>query len=527
MAKAKNFKKVIKKPSILDFLKGLTAWLCKRHAPHDELVRLLDRFPDVSINFVFNRMMSYNMTYPHLIWFFNKYLNNFYEFSALSSNKVVHRENIIRLVHTFKYNMDLVQQSNRSNLFYLKGNDLKDENRSKIKKLLDQYFKTIYDKSFNDKELDHFYTMFEKGLIYEEDLYKADEALNNGKRKLKLNMSTTGFDSYKIPDADNSILTPTQYLAECRKKKPSDAIFKYCNDLKDIKKDMLALDTNVEDFSKLDVMFIKLNPGGYDYKHGTCSTDDADVVLREKIMKLNPTTKWMITNLVMCHTFQEKDLGKDAPEIINNCAGVFMRDVISKFKPTLLVPIGRQAMETCMGKGDGITKESGKVHVHKEYKIIPLLHPAAVARSKEKNGAIFENSWKTIFEHAEVGVYNVPCCDDPAEKTCSMATVDDHAQCGTFLNEANVITDPTDDMLLFDIVAMNNEKIVMIYIDEYGVKKYQYVDYTMPIYVKNNVNWNQNTIITDTVDFFVTITGKNRYYVNKLLRDKLEQIKDV
>ena len=117
MAKAKNFKKkTAPKKSIIDFLKSLTSWVCKKNPSDTELINILNSFPDVNINFIFNRLMSYNMLYPHLIWYMNEYMNNFYEFSALSSNKVVHFENKIKMNKAFKYLMDINMQSQRNNL---------------------------------------------------------------------------------------------------------------------------------------------------------------------------------------------------------------------------------------------------------------------------------------------------------------------------------------------------------------------------------------------------------------------------
>ena len=422
----------------------------------------------------------------------------------------------------------------------MKSNDLKDANRSKIKKLLNEYFLKIYDRNYNDKELDHFYALFEKGHILEEEIYEVDKALNNGKQKIKLNMSTTGFDSYQLPDQNNTIMTPKQYLDERRKLTLPSKIIEYCESLKEFKqtrtecmscqllrKPMVVMDTNIEEFGETDVMFIGLNPGTQEAKYNKPFIGDPSIILREKIMKFNPTTKWVITNLIMCHTPNEKDLGKDWKSVANNCISHFLRDVISKFHPKSIVLIGRQSMEMFLpNEKKGITKLSGKIFENTNYKLIPLIHPSAVARSRDKNGAIFEQSWENIYNTVETGIYNVPCGNDQEDKTCSL-NVEENTQCGTFLNPENIIGEVTDDLMLFDIVNLNNEKILKIFIDSNGKKKYQYIDYSMPIFVKHNVNWSQNETITDKVDAMVNIPGSNRYYVNKLLREQLENIKAV
>jgi hypothetical protein len=97
LAKTNKFKKD-PAPNILDFLKGLTAWVCTRNPSRDVLIKLLTKYNSIDIGFIFNRLMSYNMSFPHIIWYCNKYLNNFYEFSSLKSNKQEHFENKIRLI---------------------------------------------------------------------------------------------------------------------------------------------------------------------------------------------------------------------------------------------------------------------------------------------------------------------------------------------------------------------------------------------------------------------------------------------
>ena len=352
--KVNKFKKATK-PNILEFLKGLTTWLCTNNPSQEDLEKLLKRFPDVSINFVFNKIMSYNMTYPHIIWYANKYLNNFYDFSALSSNKVAHYENKIRLINTLKNLMDINFQSHRNKLFYLKSKDLKDENRGQIKKLLNKYFTIIFNKQYNDKELDFFYTLFEKGIILEEELYKVDETLNNGKKTLKLNMTTTGFENYEVNKP--TILTARQYLEFCRKRELAAPIVSYCHSLQAIKKErekcvtcqlykkpMVILDTNMEEVGPVDVMFVGLNPGRDEVTYNKTFIGDPSIILREKIMKFHPNTKWMITNIIMCHTPNEKELGDWEP-VGSNCAHKFLMDVVNKFPPKVFVTIGRQSKE--------------------------------------------------------------------------------------------------------------------------------------------------------------------------------------
>lgn len=532
MAKVKNFKKATK-PSILEFLKGLTTWVCKPNSTEDELKILLSKFPDISINFLFNRLMSYNLSFPHIIWFCNKYLNNFYEFSALSSNKEITEENKIRIMMTIKHLMDINLQSQRNKLFYLKSNEFKDENRRQIKNLLNKYFSEVYDCNFHDKELDAYYYLFERGVIVEEDLYKADELLNNGKRTLKLNLTGSGFDNYETTIPEANIMTPKQYLEFCRKKQHSPEIQTYCHELQELKrgrsecqicelynKPIVILDTNLDKPGNVDVMFVGLNPGKDEVTYNKTFIGDPSIILREKIMKFHPNTKWLITNIIMCHTPNEKDLS-DWETVAKNCSKSFLMDISRKFPPKVFVTIGRQSKEF-FGIQEQISKCSGQVYDYGNYKIIPLIHPSSVARSRDRNGAIFENSWKTIYDNVESPIINIPCDSVNVEQTIQTPS---QTQCSTFIKEEDIIQEPTNDLMLFDIVNLDNEKLLKIFVDSNGKKKYQFVIYEMPIFIKYSSNWSQNTTVTDQIDAFVNVPGKNRYYVNKLLKEQLDIIK--
>jgi uracil-DNA glycosylase family 4 len=534
LAKVKKFKKG-PAPNILDFLKGLTAWICTTNPSKDALVKLLRRYPKMDIGYVFTRLMSYNMTFPHLIWYCNKYLNGFYQFNSLKSNKQEHFDNKVRLICSIKHLMDLNFQNNRSKLFYLKSDELKDENRRQIKKLLSQYFFDLYDKSYNDKELDQFYHLFERGIIIEEDLYKADELLNNGKRTLKLNMTTTGFDTFETLPQQNNIMTPKQYLQHCRERELSPTIQAYCKELINMKqgrdlcqtcvlynKPMVVLDTNMDNFGPIDVMFVGLNPGKDEVTYNKTFIGGPSIILREKIMKFHPNTKWVIANIIMCHTPNEKDLG-DWTTVANACAQTFLMDVTQKFPPKVFVTIGRQSKEY-FGIKDMISKCSGLVYDHGNCKIIPLIHPSSVARSREKNGAIFENSWNNIYANVEQPIINIPCESVDVEKTIQTPQ---QKECSTYLKEEDMIKQVTPGLMLFDIVNIDNERVLNIFIDQKGKKKYQIIDYVVPMFIKRSNNWRQNETITNQVDLFVNVPGKNRYYVNKTLKENLDRIKAI
>jgi uracil-DNA glycosylase family 4 len=283
---------------------------------------------------------------------------------------------------------------------------------------------------------------------------------------------------------------------------------------------MVVLDTNMNEFGPVDVMLIGLNPGKDETIYNKTFIGGPSIILREKIMKFHPNTKWVITNIIMCYTPNEKDLG-NWETVANGCSNTFLKDIITKFPTKTFVTIGRQSKEY-FGVGDIISKCSGKVFDKGGYKVIPLIHPSAVARSKDKNGPIFDYSWKNIYSNVEQPVINVPCETVKKEETISKT---ESTQCSTYLKEEDMIKEITPDLMLFNIISLNNDKVLKIFINEKGKKKYQIVDFIVPMYIKYSSNWKQNETLTNQVDAVVHVLGKDRYYVNKTLKDNLDVIK--
>jgi uracil-DNA glycosylase len=54
---------------------------------------------------------------------------------------------------------------------------------------------------------------------------------------------------------------------------------------------------------------------------------------------------------------------------------------LREVKPNVVVAFGNEPMQALLGLG-GITKRRGSIYVHKDgYKVIPVVHPAAIMRS--------------------------------------------------------------------------------------------------------------------------------------------------
>ncbi len=87
--------KIIKeKPSILEFYKFLTKWICNRKRTMNELIEMMDKY-DVDNAFVFNRILSLVQNSPHIIWYINQYLNKKFNFNTYSTNELMNSLTLI------------------------------------------------------------------------------------------------------------------------------------------------------------------------------------------------------------------------------------------------------------------------------------------------------------------------------------------------------------------------------------------------------------------------------------------------
>ena len=82
-----------------------------------------------------------------------------------------------------------------------------------------------------------------------------------------------------------------------------------------------------------------------------------------------------------------------------------------------------------------------------------------------------------------------------------------------------------DDLTFFDVREVN-DKIIKIFIDQNGQKKYLIEDYITRFYVKSD-SWKDCNQITNSVDCYVNVSGKDKQFVTNKIRQKFNQIKSV
>ncbi len=172
MAKKKQVVKK-KKKDYISFLRELTNWICSNDHNKEQLQKLLDD-SDSNTSALFRRITSYCYSNPHLIWYFNKYFNSLFD---------SHIEPF-QMVTSIIYAMELNGQTNRRNFFYLKSSELKDYNKAKVKKTVQEYFDVVKNKYINDVELNFYYRLFTLSVLTHEELNEMYTMVHGKEAKL-------------------------------------------------------------------------------------------------------------------------------------------------------------------------------------------------------------------------------------------------------------------------------------------------------------------------------------------------------
>ena len=254
MAKKNKGKVIKKRKDYLTFLKQLTRWICSYQRNKKTIQYLLDQYETTPQN-IFIRIVSYCYNKPHIIWYFNKYFNNLYDFF---------KYDIIELMYSMVYIMDCNDHNKTQQLFYLKSNNLKDTNKQKVKNIIKEYFNIIKKEYPNDLELNFYYKLFQTSVISPDEILQMDLELNGKESKITFSDIDGVIES--TPQA--SVESINKYIEDCKIRILPSNISQFCNELKSNKlnrkecqrcklKDnsMVVLDTNMSDFGPVDIIY--------------------------------------------------------------------------------------------------------------------------------------------------------------------------------------------------------------------------------------------------------------------------------
>lgn len=513
MAKKQDLKKGIKKKKkdIISQLKNLTSWLCSNHD-----VNVLERFIsyyDINKSMLHSRISTYCFNNLHVIKFINKYLNDLYKFYGYDEKE---------MLLSFAYLMKLNGINKPNKFFYLKSMDFKDKNKDIVKNLVKRYFILTHNKTLNNKELNHYYNLFLKGKITSDNLEEINTLLNGNDTQLKIEP----LNQESINDLSDEKFE--DYFNEIRSRDLSKNIQKFiteiendisesnkCKSCKLCESEKVILDTNLDDIGPVDVVFVALNPGKTETVFHKPLIGRAGKYHRKYMFFMPPGTRWMITNVILSSTPNQKDIGKDNKQImkvVNNCKDNLQK-ILSSFPSKLYVPMGGIAAEVFGIKGS-IIANSGKIHDINGKKIIPLVHPSAVIQYHGKMEEAYKLSFQEIYNYLRWTV-------EKSEDNIKLS--DSHISNNITTNKSldNIsINNDFSDCTLFDVCNINGKQVVLIFIDKNGSKKYKMIDYQFPIYI-NEKDWKENDMLISDVTSVAYVNG---YELSKIKRQLYELI---
>ena len=496
-----------KHPSYLNALKAVTNWTFGKQRKKEDLEHIIDLYG--IDNGIFKRFLLFTYNSPHLVYYINKYMNHLFSFNKFDTAD---------LIYSFTYLLDINRISKKSipdKLFYLKNTELADKNKEKIKELFDEYFNKLFDKDYNETELNFFYDLVNLNIITFDNITTMDKHINSGK-------STITLEDIAMPNSpkvNNLVLDIYRELSPsikeaCDQTKQYILSREECKGCELFGKPTVVLDTNMTEFGEVDIAFFGLNPGTDEVEVGKPFVGKAGKILRERMSLIPAHIKWVILNVILCHTKNESEIKN--PEDVKKRCRELVEGIRQAFPAKIIVPMGAKATDWFGLKG-GISNLSGKVLTSQNQTIIPIIHPSA-ANYNADNLEKFKTAFSSIlnmFKQKD---------DSSSESTTIVVPQISKKEEPIIISSEKFINEVTPNLSFFDVREIN-DKILLIYIDQNGQKKYKLEDYKLHFYLKN-ADWKQCNQITEQVDAIVQITGREKGSAIKLVRDRLNSIKN-
>lgn len=133
--------------------------------------------------------------------------------------------------------------------------------------------------------------------------------------------------------------------------------------------------------SRAAVLFVGEAPGKNEDLKGFPFVGAAGNILSFYIQEINLTEEnYYITNIVKCRPPQNRN-----PYVheISNCS-IILSDELEIISPKVIVPLGLVATKYFLNINANMGDLRGRMFIKNNYKIIPMYHPAALLRDKDK-----------------------------------------------------------------------------------------------------------------------------------------------
>ena len=510
-----------KKNNYLFFLKRLSQYINNNVNNLEQLSFLITKHK-INKRELFKRLISYIYSSPYIIHYINQYFNNKFDFYSFDE---------IELINSIKF---IIKQNNIKQLSFIKSSELKDINKPIIKKIFKKYFNVVLNQYINDLELNFLYELNKNDFEYIEEL---NTLLNGSESKLNLqpiiaaDSKTNQIDQEKINEKiQEQISKPLSteiinYNQKLIQQKSNNEICQKCH-LFEHK--MIPIDGNITEPGNIDIMFILLNPGYNESLYNRLLVGESGKLFRSHLISFDENIKYVITNIVMCSTKTQTEIGKTDKKIktiVKNCS-TYLEQIIKDFPAKIYVPIGKQAMEAFNISGS-IIQNSGKVF---NQNVIPIVHPSAVLKN-ESNKIIFEKSFETlniVINKIIQSKQNINIFKSEKKKKdilSRLPKVNDPSIKYNIPSE-NIISEINETLTYLDSVTLEYDDIVHIYLDPEGNKKYLFDKIKLPIYIKDS-QFNDRNLLTDKVDYVFYVNKNQKYNLTRVLSDQIIKLRTI
>jgi len=292
--------------------------------------------------------------------------------------------------------------------------------------------------------------------------------------------------------------------------------------LVDDEKDVI-LDSNVDDVDDVRILFIGINPGIDEVKVGKPFVGKSGQLLRQMIdTYISDKVGYAITNAILCATHNQDELKVYEKKITKQCK---YRDEIIKHLPNLklLVLIG-DIPKNAFGVKGRITKIAGEIiKYNNNVDIICMPHPSAILRGSKASTQAWERAWKKLADYIESIVTTSSNTTDTKEH--HIITVFNAEQ--KEIHEINNLLDIPENYTLFDIRVLENQnKYLVIMIDEFGNKHYYLLPFKFTFYISNGIRPQECRYFED-IKNLIPITIDKYDELMKLRSLKLKQLQEL
>lgn len=165
------------------------------------------------------------------------------------------------------------------------------------------------------------------------------------------------------------------------------------------------LDTNVTNLTDADVIFIGENPGRVEIHRMIPFVGKSGMYFRYVAENILRDFKWIITNVVLCSTIEDKITVNPAIDNINKCC-VNALQLILQVKPMLIVLLGRSAVIGLLHKsiiGNPMVDLVDRFCALKEPtytgKTFVTYHPRYVLGSSKRERDNYNRMFKTVYSY--------------------------------------------------------------------------------------------------------------------------------